>query len=86
MSSSLEAAQLGTDILLGLGSTLVALTGIFVIIRVLWDKRSTGRLNVDDYLSVAAVVLLAATQGIFYTFLKGKTTLRFSVYTLHTDW
>ncbi|KAI0893528.1 hypothetical protein F4806DRAFT_499041 [Annulohypoxylon nitens] len=70
MSEALKAAQHGTEVLLGLGTTLVIVTGIFVTIRVIWDVKSTRRLNADDYLSVAAVILLAATQGVFYEFLQ----------------
>lgn len=91
MSEALEAAQRGTEILLGLGTTLVVVTGGFVTARVTWDFRATGRFNVDDCevseddrveeaqlltyrfadLSVAAVILLAATHAIFYRFLQG---------------
>lgn len=48
MSSSLAAAQHGTEILLGLGTTLVVVTGILVTVRVVWDVRATGKLNADD--------------------------------------
>ncbi|KAI1273031.1 hypothetical protein F5Y07DRAFT_378183 [Xylaria sp. FL0933] len=70
MSEALAAAQRGLEILLGLGTTLVVVTGILVTIRVIWDLKSTRKLNVDDYLSVAAVIFLGATLGIFYEFLK----------------
>lgn len=48
MSTALEAAQHGAEVLLGLGTTLVVVTGIFVTVRVFWDAKSTGKPNADD--------------------------------------
>ncbi|KAI0861706.1 hypothetical protein F4860DRAFT_513500 [Xylaria cubensis] len=70
MNAGMEAAQKGLEILLGLGTTLVVVTGILVTIRVIWDVKSTRKLNPDDYLSGTAVIFLGATLGIFYEFLK----------------
>ncbi|KAI8946484.1 hypothetical protein F4801DRAFT_564470 [Xylaria longipes] len=71
MSASAPSDGLNLDIYLGVGVTIVALGSVFVAVRCVSGLSQRKKLLVDDYISILALLLLAAILAVNYNVDKG---------------
>lgn len=63
-----SSSGMSQETFLGAGSFLVVVTGAVVAVRLVASLRISGSLHSDDYVSVAAVLSMAASFAVFFEF------------------